>query len=174
MVRNVSLFPSGLLGLFGIKNDGVFPGSLGTEYRPSLEMLHWLAGANARELVQESTTAFSTVGLKKGTNSLTRVPAGQAWLVHGSTTSFATTATDFIRGKLVVARWFGNQSLVIRESALNWSSSQEAVGAANPSFTMPGPFVMFPDDEILFWVERIATAGTLSNFFNTWIYRFSL
>jgi len=173
-MSNLSTIPTGLLGLFGIKNEGKYPEVLNASYSPTMEMLGWLAASNARELISEQVTAFGTVGVKFGPTGIMKCPPGQCWLWAGGQTSVPTTATDFCRFSLGLARRFGAQAHLLNMGPHRNTIEQDAAGVSSGFAVLPGPLLMFPDDEICVVVHRIITAGTLAPFMSGWIYRFPL
>jgi len=168
----ISTVPIGLLGLLGIKNDGSYPRALAEFFQPTMDMLPWLAGNRARELVNEAVTAFSTTGLKPGAAALSLVPADQVWLVHGANAQATCTATDMLVGACAVTRAFGAQRQMIRRADLDRTSATDAAQAAAFQSCIPGPFLMFPGDQIELFVSDLTTAGTIAGFVSCIFTRF--
>lgn len=169
----ISTVPIGLLGLLGIKNDGSYPRALAEFFQPTMDMLPWLAGNRARELANEAVGAFSTTGLKPGAGGLTVVPPDQVWLVHGANAQATITATDMLVGACAVTRAFGAQRQMINRAIhLDRSSATDAAQAAAFQSCIPGPFLMFPGDQIELFVADLTTAGTIAGFVSCVFTRF--
>jgi hypothetical protein len=173
-VSNLSTIPQGLLGLFGIKNEGKYPTQLNASYSPTLDVLQWLAGSNARELISEQCVAFNSVGLKgTATNSL-RVPSGQCWLLHGAMTSYPTLVTEFVRFCVGLSRLQAGNRYLLRSGDIVATNNPDGAAVGSAFSALPGPLLMFPDDEISFVCHKLTTAGTIAPFLSAWVYRFPL
>jgi hypothetical protein len=168
----ITTFPQGLLSLLGIKNDGKYPQSLADSYVPTFDMLNWMALANARELVQDQPTAFSTTGVKAGATGTLLVPAGQVWLACGINYQVSVTATDMLAGAVCLIRGFGAQSQQFNQAPLLRSSPTDAAQASSFQSVLTGPLLLFPGDSVAFYAHDLTTAGTLQGFLSAIIFRF--
>jgi hypothetical protein len=170
-----STVPVGLLGLLGIKNDGQYPGILNDSLSMTSDMLEWLSGNYAREIVSDIPAAWNTQGTKSGAAGNLIVPQGQCWLVRGSNSTLTASATDFIRAKHVLIRPFSpGVKYLIRSSQVEQTNDSDTAGAAMVIPTLQGPFLMFPGDELCHQINKVITAGTIQGSINAWLHRFPL
>lgn len=86
----VSNQPSGLLSLLGIQQMGQYPGTLGPEYSPDLDMLPWLLAQ--RESFQIQSDAAINANTNASNRLFTAPPAGFIWLVTNYTIQGAMSA----------------------------------------------------------------------------------
>lgn len=87
----LQILPTGLLGLFGIKNGGKYPQQLLESLQPVIDIFH-LYGQTNEEHLLENLNAVA-----EGTQSTTLVvPENQFWMLHDMTVFAFANATELI------------------------------------------------------------------------------
>jgi len=168
--------PLGLLGFFGIKDQGEYPSAVAKTISPTLEMLEWLARANANTFITDSTAVYTTNGQKRTSGGLWIVPAGEAWLLNGCTGQTTVAAGLQLQARLGIGRISGaavnlhttGKSELIKVETTAWSTA-----ACSPGLN--GPKLMFPGDEVVMDVlSATPVAGNFQTFINGYVLKFQL
>lgn len=171
-----STFPTGLLGLFGIKNNGRYPQELNQTYQPTLDMVDWLARANALELVSEQLTAFTGIG-EKGNGNLWLVPSGQVWLLKGAVGSVQVQSQNTLIARLAIATRRNNLLFTHTFGEIDgWAPIpyKALTGDYNLRAPLNGPVFMMPGDELVLQVtSALANVGDFQPFLNGFVYKFT-
>lgn len=89
----VQLIPPGLLSFFGVKTLGRNPDQLIDNYQPSVEMLDWLMGSQARE-ANVATLTVAAGGFQGFSAQPIVVPALEWWWLSDYTVQGACGAAD--------------------------------------------------------------------------------
>lgn len=145
----IQIFPSGLLGFFGIKNGGRNPQELAQLLSPTVELLPWYL-ATRRETI--SGVQIGVTGLN--TYSFGGPPQNEAWYVHyagiRATTAIAAGAT-----------WAGRMALAIPTAA---GTTIVSVGDGPARVGQAGEFASVEParDVWVFPNEAIVLAGEVS------------
>jgi len=173
-VTPVSTFPTGLLGLLGIKSDGQYPSQLGGTYAPTLELSQWLAATNGLDLVS-SSTAFNASG-DSGMDTQLIVPPGYIWLLKGAAAYAPVGAAEKFIGQVGI--------FTRRATALYWSQMGSmggdkvgvtVLGGGSPGTLrscLGGPLVMMAGDELGFSCQQFVAAAPITVFINAYVFAF--
>ena len=169
MPGRVQIIPTGLLGLFQIKNDGNMPSEVAQFYQPTLEMLPWLTGL-AQQVVVDSRT-LSAAGAFGFTTLPMQVPQGKCWLVKAfDVQNVATLATESVRFRALVLDKIAGT--VIRSGRLATTSLTDAAGIGIAHSVMDQPFIMLPGEIFGVGIEKIVTAATIQLTATAKVYEF--
>lgn len=159
MPGQFSTLPLGLLGLFGIKNDGQYPSNLSPILAPQLDMLPWIAGANANQVIFETV---ATTGVGTFPFPTVVVPSGKCWLFRSCYAGTGNIAAgDNIRFRTVLRRG-GGINIFLEEGSEAISSMTDAVGVASvQSFLRPFVLAM-PGENLAVKVVKWTSAGNIN------------
>jgi hypothetical protein len=153
-IGDSSKLPLGLLGFLGIKNGGQYPRQLLTEYRPTLDLMGLLIGANFQEANPALTTAPAT-GNAGSFSTPFVCPQTEIWLVTLACVRMTTAAGETGSGYMAMRRF-----PVTSPNVVHALSDQLGVTASNTAIPAllkyPPPLIMGPGDEIV-WFATLTT-----------------
>jgi len=165
-----STLPNGLANLFGLTGQST-PKALDETLQAGLDVMPFLAGANAQEVIGGAPGLVNAVGLFPLSGLI--VPPTEAWLVRGIGATWITLVGEALQAKLVVGRVLAAGNICIREIGPTTGSRTAGVSRGQLAMTDPG-LILFPSDFLGIAVEAITTAGNISIFQQGLIYRFTV
>jgi hypothetical protein len=173
----LNLQPSGLLGLFGIKNGGRYPQHLLAELAPQVELLRWYVTANARRYYGQVTPAVTsawalqTIGSLEpepilGSSTVLAVPTGEVWVLSDwSATVIHAASGDRGEVAFAVQRGSPNYSSRLLPSTITGTLRDQfdtVAGSITHSGVRPLEF-LYPGERLVFVLQRFLS-GTLVNY----------